>query len=87
MLWAEEGVSVSGYGQEWSKPAYNSIRCVRNLGLPSPTETSIADKNANIPESIIIAENAGGGVYRFDLTNVNDNSVRYYTTHELIPNN
>ena len=86
MLWAEEGVSVSGYGQEWSKPAYKSIRCVRNLGLPSPTETSIADKNANIPESIILAENAGGGVYRFDLTNVNDKSVRYYTTHELIPN-
>lgn len=87
MLWAEEGVSVSGYGQEWSKPAYNSIRCVRNLGLPSPTETSIADKNSNVPESIIIAQNAGNNVYRFDLTNVNDKSVRYYTTHELIPNN
>lgn len=87
MLWAEEGVSVSGYGQEWSKPAHNSIRCVRNLGLPSPTETSIADKNSNVPESIIIAQNAGNNVYRFDLTNVNDKSVRYYTTHELIPNN
>lgn len=86
MLWAEEGVSVSGYGQEWSKQAHNSIRCVRNLGLPAPTEASIADKNANVPESIIIAENVGNNVYRFDLTNVNDKSVRFFTSHELIPN-
>lgn len=87
MLWAEEGVSVSGYGQEWQKQAYSSIRCVRNLGLAAPTQTSIANKDANVPESIIIARYAGNGVYRFDLTNVNDKSVRYYTTHELIPNN
>lgn len=85
MLWAEEGVSVSGYGQEWSKPAYKSIRCVRNLGMEDPTETSIADRNANIPDPIIKATDMGGGVYRFDLSNVNDKSVRYYTSHELIP--
>ena len=85
MLWAEEGVSVSGYGQEWSKPAYKSIRCVRNLGMENPTETSIADRNSNIPDPIIIATDMGGGVYKFDLSNVNDKSVRYYTSHELIP--
>lgn len=87
MLWAEEGVSVSGYGQEWSKQARKSVRCVRNLGLPYPTETSIADKTANLPEPIIKPQDNGNGVYRFDLSNINDNSVRYYTSHELIPNN
>ena len=87
MLWAEEGVSVSGYGQEWSKPAPKSIRCIRNLGLAAPTEMSIADRNANIPDPIIVAQDIGNNVYRFDLSNVNGNSVRYYTSHELIPNN
>ena len=87
MLWSEEGVSVSGYGQEWAKPAFKSIRCVRNLGMDDPTETSIADRNANIPDPIIRATDMGGGVYKFDLSNVNDKSVRYYTSHELIPNN
>lgn len=87
MLWAEEGVSVSGYGQEWSKPSPKSIRCLRNLGLAAPTASSISDKNANIPDPIIIAQNEGNNVYRFDLSNVNEKSVRYYTSHELIPNN
>jgi hypothetical protein len=86
MLWAEEGVSVSGYGQEWGKPSTKSVRCVRNLGLPYPTETSIADKNANIPDPIIKPQEMGNNVYRFDLSNINDKSVRYYTSHELIPN-
>jgi hypothetical protein len=87
MLWAEEGVSVSGYGQEWSKQAPKSVRCVRNLGLAYPTEESIADKNQNIPEAIIKPRDNGNGVYIFDLSNINDKSVRYYTSHELIPNN
>lgn len=87
MLWTEEGVSVSGYGQEWSKQAPQSIRCVRNLGMESPTETSVADRTANIPDPIIHANDMGDGIYRFDLSNVNEKSVRYYTTHELIPNN
>ena len=87
MLWAEEGVSVSGYGQEWEKPSAKSVRCVRNLGMPYPTEISIADKTANIPEPIIKPQEMGNNVYRFDLSNINDKSVRYYTSHELIPNN
>lgn len=87
MLWAEEGVSVSGYGQEWSKQSVKSIRCVRNLGMDNPTEASIADKSANIPDPMILARDAGNGVYRFDLSNINEKSVRYYTTHELIPDN
>lgn len=85
MLWAEEGVSISGYGQEWEKQAVKSIRCVRNLGMTDPTESSISDKKANVPDPIVVYEDAGNGVYRFDLSRVNDKSVRFYTTHELIP--
>ena len=87
MLWAEEGVSVSGYGQEWSKPAPNSVRCIRNLGMPDPTAVSIADKQENVPEPMIEMENAGNGVYRFDLSRMNSKSVRFYTSHELVPSN
>lgn len=87
MLWAEEGVSVSGYGQEWSKYAPLSIRCIRNLGMADATESSIVDKSQNVPASIIIVEGPVNGVYRFDLSNINENSIRFYTTHELIPSN
>lgn len=87
MLWAEEGVSISGYGQEWQKPALKSIRCIRNLGIDNATEATIVDMSKNVPESMIIVINEGDGVYRFDLSNMNDKSVRFYTTHELIPNN
>ena len=55
--------------------------------MPDPTETSIANKSANIPDPMIIANDMGGGVYRFDLSHINENSVRFYTTHELIPSN
>ncbi len=86
MLWAEEGVSISGYGQEWEKKAPKSIRCVRNLGLPDASLSSVADLNANIPESMILVESFESGIYRFDLSNTNAKSIRFYTTHELIPN-
>lgn len=87
MLWAEEGVSISGYGQEWAKIAPKSVRCMRNLGMPDATEETIADVSRNVPEPMISVEGSETGVYRFDLSNTNDNSIRFYTTHELIPNN
>lgn len=87
MLWAEEGVSVSGYGQEWSKPAPNSVRCIRNLGLENPTESNLANKSLNVPEPMIKVETDGSNIYKFDLSRINSKSVRFYTTHELIPSN
>lgn len=85
MLWAEEGVSISGYGREWEKAAPKSIRCIRNLGLPDATEDNIDDMSANVPEPMISVKSFETGVYRFDLSNTNDKSIRFYTTHELIP--
>lgn len=87
MLWAEEGVSVSGYGQEWSKNAPKSIRCIRNLGMEVPTTSTIADKQENIPLPMISIEDSGNGVYKFDLSRMNHKSVRFYTSHELVPSN
>lgn len=88
LLWAEEGVSLSGYGKDngWGKPAPYSIRCTRNLGMDDATSTTIINNKQNIPTPIINVTNSGN-VYRFDLSNVNDKSVRFYTTHELIPSN
>ena len=89
MLWAEEGVSVSGYnmGPTWNKPAPHSIRCLRNLGMDDATTTSLADDEQNVPEPMVVATPVSNQVYSFDLSNVNDKSVRYFTTHELIPDN
>lgn len=87
MLWAEEGVSVSGYGQEWEKVAPKSIRCIRNLGIANPTASSITDKTQNVPDPMIRYQNVGGGVYRFDLSRMNHKSVRFFTSHELVPSN
>ena len=93
-LWGEEGISVSNYGNRYKKPAPYSVRCVRNLGMDYASEeearNALLDKEAisiklvNViaPESI--TKNA---TYKFDLTNINDKSLRFYTTRELEPGN
>ncbi len=85
MLWAEEGVSISGYMREWEKPSPKSIRCVRNLGLPYATQSTIANVNDNVPEPMIKVTSTSNGVYRFDLSNINDYSVRILSSNELVP--
>ena len=85
MFWAEEGVSLSGYTKDWGKVSCNSIKCLRNLGMDDATESSIADVAQNVPPQMVVAGLASQGVFRFDLSNVNSKSVRYFTTHELIP--
>lgn len=87
MLWAEEGVSVSGYDKDkdWNKNAPKSIRCIRNLGMEVPTAATITNKGMNTPEPMIQIENAGNNVYRFDLSRMNHKSARFYTSHELVP--
>ena len=96
LLWAEEGVSISGYGKDkaWSMDCPNSIRCIRNLGMANPTKENIIDPEANTPTPIILidspAENESvstNTVYRFNLSNINDKSVRFYTTRELETSN
>ena len=91
-LWAEEGVSVSGYKmythQEGSRSPY-AIRCVRNLGLDTKKQFgintgSVEEENVSIPEKLIKV-NKKGNDYYFDLSNLNSKSLRFYTSHELEP--
>ena len=93
-LWGEEGISVSNYGTRYGKPAPYSIRCVRNLGMNYMSENEAREKLKNkdeIPTKLVrvIEPNSitKTSVYKFDLTNINDKSLRFYTTRELEPGN
>ena len=92
IVWAEEGASTGEYQQHYGKQAYSPVRCVRNLGLPAATATTIRTAGANYPEDQLVNVERPTGtinknsVYRFDMRNMNKQSRRsYYTTHELVP--
>ena len=98
ILWAEEGLSVSNYREDigWDMKAPYSVKCVRNLGFDSKTSTKDyflmksddADADANRPQNMINVSTDGTGVnkiYKFDMTNINDASKRFYTSVELEP--
>ena len=96
ILWAEEGLSVSNYRQDigWGMKAPYSVKCVRNLGFDSKTSKqdyflkSDPDAEANRPQNMINVRKSGSGVnkvYKFDMTNINDASKRFYTSVELEP--
>lgn len=94
IVWAEEGASTGEYQQHYGKQAYSPVRCCRNLGMLLPNATSIRQDGANFPKDpLVIVERPTGtittsSVYRFDLRNVNRESLRsYYTSHELVPGN
>lgn len=93
VVWAEEGVSISRYKNEYSdswdrntRSPY-SIRCARNLGLKTPDASSIFDEASNVPSDLMKAEKSASGGYRFDLRNINKKSLRFYTSGELEPGN
>ena len=92
VLWAEEGISISAYADRgWAaKFAPYSVRCVRNLGLSQPAITGEGVEGVGFPERLIQVHEPNDpnvyvqfGVYRFDLTNINTKSLRYYTSREL----
>lgn len=96
ILWAEEGLSVSNYRKdiEYGMMGPYSVKCVRNLGFDSQTSTqdyflvSDPDDVANRPQNMIDVYESGSGVskvYKFDMTNINDASKRFYTSVELEP--
>ena len=91
IVWAEEGASTGEYQSHYSKPAYSPVRCVRNLGMELPSSSSIVTAGMNCPddELVIVEETTGAinanSVYRFNFRNMNEESLRYYTTRELVP--
>ena len=94
IVWAEEGASTGEYQVHWGKPGYSPVRCIRNLGVEPPTASNIIIAGENYPkDKLVNVERPSGtidknSVYRFDMRNMNKESLRaYYTTHELVPDN
>lgn len=93
VLWGEEGVSTGDYATRWKKAAPYSIRCVRNLGItteiPLHDTDDNADKGKYVPENLIQVTPPStidlDAVYYFDLSNISEKSIRYYTSQELEP--
>ena len=86
IVWAEEGASTSSYRADGSKPGYVPIRCVRNLGMPDATASTICSEDGNFPSNpLVIVHRPSSSVYQFDFTNMSEESRRYYTTRELPP--
>ncbi|MBE6303369.1 MAG: DUF4906 domain-containing protein [Bacteroidales bacterium] len=92
IVWAEEGASTGEYQVHWGKPGYSPVRCVRNLGMEVATPENICIAGENYPEDLLVNVERPTGtinrnsVYRFDMRNMNKESLRaYYTTHELVP--
>ncbi len=91
ILWAEEGLSTGKYNDVYGKSASLTVRCVRNLGMDVSSEEKAQARLGNegeIPQKAIDMkpEDGTSSVYRFDMSNMNPMSVRYYTSHELEPN-
>jgi hypothetical protein len=83
VLWAEEGISIGGYFDRYGKYAPLSARTVRNLGVPSPSYSTEGTEGVGYPEPLVNLMDNGNGGYIFDLTNINEKSLRYYTSREL----
>lgn len=88
---------MDAYWDSGHKQGRFTTRCVRNLGMdavqlnPSNAASVIADENS-LPTSLIIAtcpDNppTSNSVYTFDCRNINDKSIRYFTSVELEPEN
>lgn len=82
--------------KNWNQSGRFSIRCVRNLGNDPQSETEAQTRVASSelhfqPVVSVTGPGIGGNtetvtttsVYRFDLSNMNRKSIRFYTTKEL----
>lgn len=98
IIWVEEGLSTSAYKkpEEWGQSGRYSVRCVRNLGNDPQDERAAqaAVESSDLTFNPVLAVSGPGigdnsetptaeSVYRFDLTNMNRKSVRFYTSKEL----
>lgn len=81
---------------KWNQAGRFSVRCVRNLGNDPQSETEAQTRVASSElhfQPVVSVTGPGIGdntetvtttsVYRFDLSNINRKSIRFYTTKEL----
>lgn len=93
IVWAEEGASTGEYQAHWGKPGLSPVRCVRNLGMPDADNNRIKISGSNYPANELVKVTKPAlpvtlsSVYKFDFTNMNEESRRYYTSRELAPGN
>lgn len=90
VLWAEEGVSVSGYKQWSGETGPYVVKCVRNLGLRKVEESDFQKEDNLMPQELVTVTKPEGtvdmhSVYKFDASRINSKSMRFYTTVELEP--
>lgn len=83
VVWAEEGLSIGGYFDRYGKYAPMSTRSVRNLGITNPSYNQEGVEGVGYPEPLVQVSENGKGGYIFNLKNVNEKSLRYYTSREL----
>lgn len=83
VVWAEEGLSIGGYFDRYGKYAPMSIRCVRNLGITAPAHDQEGTQGVGYPVPLVQVSENGNGGYIFNLKNVNEKSLRYFTSREL----
>lgn len=83
ILWAEEGLSIGGYFDRYGKYAPMSTRSVRNLGITNPSYNADGVEGVGYPVPLVQVSDNGNGGYIFNLKNVNEKSLRYYTSREL----
>lgn len=88
MVWAEEGISTGDYDgtNQENSGSYQTIRCVRNLGLldetKEPEEYGLDKTPQSFGEYVKATESASGNAY-FDAAYINPAALRYYTSREL----
>lgn len=75
ILWAEEGLSLSNWGQDkgWGKNGANSIRCIRNLGVGN---WDAEDSTAAQPTPMIKMTSNGNSGFYVDCRRINKKSLR-----------
>ena len=83
ILWAEEGISIGGYFDRYGKYAPMSMRLVRNLGITNPSYNEEGVEGIGYPVPLVQVSDNGKGGYIFNLKNLNEKSLRYYTSREL----
>ena len=83
VLWAEEGCAISGYFDRYDKYAPMSTRSVRNLGIKTPAYNQEGVVGVGYPTPLVQVSENGKGGYIFNLKNVNEKSLRYFTSREL----
>ena len=85
LVWAEEGSSTGPYLESLRENygAVYSVRCVRNLGETKEGKDITTEPISTVPQDYITRTDHPDGSFTLDMTYLNEESIRYFTSHEL----